>query len=68
MSRTTPAVSEKYTPWQALRDREVRAAAIRDKIQRERIPTSEIAKRHTSIRAADIASILRDDQNFGINR
>lgn len=68
MSRTTPTVPEKYTPRQALRDREVLAAAIRDKIQRERIPTSEIARRHSSIRAADIASILRDDHNFGINR
>lgn len=44
------------------------AAAIREKIQREKIATADIARRHTSIRAADIASIMRDDHNFGINR
>ncbi|WP_279482232.1 hypothetical protein [Aureimonas sp. SK2] len=68
MSKTTPTIPDKYTPRQALRDREVLAAAIREKIQREKIATADIARRHTSIRAADIASIMRDDHNFGINR
>lgn len=68
MVRTTPTVPEKYTPRQALKDREVLAAAIRERIQRDKIPTSEIAKRHTSIRAADIAALMRDDHTFGINR